>query len=249
MSISILLKVGRLGWYRSYFTPASLAECGRLLTLAIFPNKTDHALLLREYRNETYVNVDDSHGNSTGAWQLCVAVPALFLYREQDTNDMFTTRVLGACSKGNIPLLEELSREGNLKVCLDKFGASGIHYAVRAGKLECLIWLVGQRGLDPNKAANNGATPMHDAAATGQLECLKWLINTGGCYPNMRDFCEATPLHLAARFGHLSIVSWLVESEFCNPLDKAQNGTTSVHLAAAKGSLNCLKWIVERDRT
>jgi ankyrin repeat protein len=162
---------------------------------------------------------------------------------------MYTTRVLGACSKGNVGLLKELSREGDIKSCCDKFGAIGVHYAVRAGNLECLMWLVGECGLNPDKPANNGATPMHDAAATGQLECLKWLINSGGCYPNTRDGCKATPLHLAARFGHLSIVSWLVESEFCNPLDKAQNGVTSVHLAAAKGSLNCLKWLIERDRT
>ena len=36
VSMSILLKVGSLGWYRSYFTPASLAECGRLRKLTLF---------------------------------------------------------------------------------------------------------------------------------------------------------------------------------------------------------------------
>ena len=103
---------------------------------------------------------------------------------------------LGAASEGDIALLTSLQRQVNLHNCLDKFGATPVHYAARAGKVSCLQWLIERAGLSGSKPANNGATPAHDAAATGQLECLQWLTEFGGCSVTGRDACGATPLHL-----------------------------------------------------
>ncbi len=103
---------------------------------------------------------------------------------------------LSAASLGDIDVLNSLRKQVNLHNCLDKFGASPVHYAARTGKVDCLKWLVITAGLCGNKAANNGATPAHDAAATGQLKCLQWLIEYGGCSETGRDACGATPLHL-----------------------------------------------------
>ena len=159
----------------------------------------------------------------------------------------YTSRVLAACTKGDIALLHRISKETSLSKCLDKFGASPVHYAVRSGKKDCLQWLVMVAGLSPTTPALNGATPVHDAAATGQLNCLEWLVQKGKCDPNARDCAQATPLHLAARFGHLPVVEWLVRVEKCSPMERAQNGATPVHLAAAKGSMNCLKWLTKME--
>ena len=160
---------------------------------------------------------------------------------------LYTSRVLAACSKGDIAYLHRISKETSLSSCLDKFGASPVHYAVRSGKRDCLQWLVMVGGLSPRTPAHNGAMPVHDAAATGQLECLEWLVRKGGCDADARDCAQATPLHLAARFGHISIVEWLVVEEQCSPMERAQNGATPVHLAAAKGSTNCLKWLTKKE--
>ena len=106
------------------------------------------------------------------------------------------TQSLCAASKGDIATLAALRRQINLQSCYDKYGATPVHYAARAGKVACVKWLVQEAGLVGNSTANNGATPAHDAAATGQLECLQWLVEYGGCSETSRDACGATPLHL-----------------------------------------------------
>lgn len=103
---------------------------------------------------------------------------------------------LSAASRGDTDTLSSLHRQINLDNCYDKYGATPVHYAARAGKVNCVKWLIQVAGLTGNKSANNGATPAHDAAATGQLECLQWLVGYGGCSETGRDACGATPLHL-----------------------------------------------------
>ncbi len=108
-----------------------------------------------------------------------------------------TTKALSAASKGDLNTLKSIKDQNvNLSECSDKFGATPVHYAARAGKVDCLRWLIQTAGVSGNKPANNGATPAHDAAATGQLDCLQWLIQNGGCSASDTDSCGATPLHL-----------------------------------------------------
>ena len=107
-----------------------------------------------------------------------------------------TTKCLSAASKGDLNTLRSLKQQINLSQCSDKFGATPVHYSARAGRVDCLRWLIQEAGANGNKPANNGATPAHDAAATGQLDCLQWLIENGGCSATGRDTCGATPLHL-----------------------------------------------------
>lgn len=106
------------------------------------------------------------------------------------------TNSLRAANKGDIVTLSNLKGQVNLRSCCDKFGATLAHYAARAGKVDCLKWLVEIAGLSGSKPASNGATPAHDAAATGYLDCLKWLIDYAGSSETERDACGATPLHL-----------------------------------------------------
>jgi len=106
------------------------------------------------------------------------------------------TGALRAASKGDLAALKDLRRQITLQSCVDKFGASLVHYAARAGKLDCVKWLVEVSSLSGTKPANNGATPAHDAAATGNLDALRWLIEKGGNSRSVRDSCGATPLHL-----------------------------------------------------
>ena len=107
-----------------------------------------------------------------------------------------TNKALSAAGKGDLATLKALRDQIDLNKSVDKFGATPVHYSARAGKVDCIRWLVQTAGLSGNKPANNGATPAHDAAATGQLDCLQWLVQLGGCSPTVRDSCGATPLHL-----------------------------------------------------
>lgn len=125
-----------------------------------------------------------------------ISILATTPYEKHSVNMALVSKALSAASKGDLGTLKSLKSQFNFSDCCDKFGASPVHYAARAGKVDCLRWLIQTAGLSGNKAANNGATPAHDAAATGQLDCLQWLIQNGGCSAENRDSCGATPLHL-----------------------------------------------------
>lgn len=116
------------------------------------------------------------------------------------------TQSLSAANRGDVGALIHLKQKVTLGSCCDKFGATPVHYAARAGKVNCIRWLVEIAGLNGSKPANNGATPAHDAAATGQLECLQWLVDYGGCSETGRDNCGATPLHLGIV---ITVASWI----------------------------------------
>ena len=113
-----------------------------------------------------------------------------------DITAALINKALGAASKGDLNTLKSLRDQLQLSKCVDRYGATPVHYAARAGKVDCLRWLVQSAGLSGSKPANNGATPAHDAAAKGQLDCLQWLVQHGGCSLNGRDSSGATPLHL-----------------------------------------------------
>lgn len=113
-----------------------------------------------------------------------------------DITPALNNKALGSASKGDLNTLKSLKEQIQLSRCIDRYGATPVHYAARAGKVDCLRWLVQSAGLSGSKPANNGATPAHDAAATGQLDCLQWLVKHGGCSITSRDASGATPLHL-----------------------------------------------------
>lgn len=96
---------------------------------------------------------------------------------------MALERALQAARQGDVDSLKSLQADGQLRpVALrDPLGASPAHHAARAGKLNCLRYLVEEAALAGNGRARNGATPGHDAAATGNLACLQWLLVQGGC--------------------------------------------------------------------
>lgn len=96
-------------------------------------------------------------------------------------------RTLLAARQGDVHTLKaQLAAKALTDDVRDVLGASPVHHAARAGKLNCLRFLVEEAGLLGNCLANNGASPAHDAAATGNLACLQWLLTQGGCRPEVR---------------------------------------------------------------
>lgn len=132
--------------------------------------------------------------------RIFVFVPAppiiRLLLRAMEISPAVINQALGSATKGDRPALEALRKKHDLSRCVDRYGATVVHYAARGGRTALLAWLVQTVGLSGSKQANNGATPAHDAAATGQLESLQWLIQYGGCESTSRDSSLATPLHL-----------------------------------------------------
>lgn len=115
------------------------------------------------------------------------------------TTAALSNKALGAASKGDLGTLKSVSQQMDIGKCVDRHGATPVHYAARAGQVGCLRNLVQELGLSATKPANNGATPCHDAAATGKLDCLQWLVQHGGCSPETTEGSGAMPLHLGEK--------------------------------------------------
>uniref|UniRef100_G1KFG5 Espin like n=1 Tax=Anolis carolinensis TaxID=28377 RepID=G1KFG5_ANOCA len=158
-------------------------------------------------------------------------------------------RAIVAAKEGDLSTLERLHVDGILgQNITDSLGAGLVHHASRAGRLECVKFLVLQAKLPGNQRANNGATPAHDSAAMGNLAELQWLIKDGGYSKQEQDASGASPLHLAARFGHPEVVEWLVQAGFDTAME-TREGAVPAHYAAAKGDLTCLKVLVAADHS
>uniref|UniRef100_A0A8D0DFN7 Uncharacterized protein n=1 Tax=Salvator merianae TaxID=96440 RepID=A0A8D0DFN7_SALMN len=122
-----------------------------------------------------------------------------------EVGEMALERALQAARQGDVEALKALLRRppGDAAAAAalrDPLGASPVHHAARAGKLNCLRYLVEEAALAGNGRARNGATPGHDAAATGHLACLQWLLTQGEI---TTDHWGGTPLHDAAENGEL----------------------------------------------
>uniref|UniRef100_A0A8D2J404 Espin n=1 Tax=Varanus komodoensis TaxID=61221 RepID=A0A8D2J404_VARKO len=159
---------------------------------------------------------------------------------------MALERALQAARQGDVDTLKSLQAEGQLQPAAlrDPLGASPAHHAARAGKLNCLRYLVEDAALAGCGRARNGATPGHDAAATGNLACLQWLLTQGGCRVQDTDNSGATVLHLAARFGHHEVIDWLLRFGGSDPLAATDTGALPIHYAAAKGDLPSLRLLI-----
>ncbi|XP_066477586.1 espin-like protein [Tiliqua scincoides] len=156
-------------------------------------------------------------------------------------------RAILAAKEGDLTTLRQLHVDGTLgQNITDCLGAGLVHHASRAGRLECIKFLVLQAKLRGNQRANNGATPAHDAAAMGNLAELQWLIKDGGYSKQERDASGASPLHLAARFGHSEVVEWLVQAGY-DTATETREGAVPAHYAAVRGDLTCLKLLVAAD--
>lgn len=97
-------------------------------------------------------------------------------------------KAIKAAQVGDLTTLEQLHIDGVLgQNITDHLGAGLVHHASRAGRLECLKFLVLKAKLPGNQRAYNGATPAHDAAAVGNLAELQWLIRDGGYSMQVRS--------------------------------------------------------------
>ncbi|XP_048200392.1 espin-like protein [Perognathus longimembris pacificus] len=153
-------------------------------------------------------------------------------------------QALAACEDGDLAALERLLEAGALGPgTADALGAGLVHHAARAGRLDCVKFLVERAKLPGNRRAHNGATPAHDAAATGHLAELGWLVRHGGCGLQDQDVSGVSPLHLAARFGHPAVVEWLLREGHAAALE-TREGALPLHHAAVSGDLTCLKLLV-----
>ena len=79
-------------------------------------------------------------------------------------------------------------------------------------KLERIIRLLVESGIDINAVDKTGQTALHYAAKTGNLAALEILCGLGA-NPNIRsNWIGETPLHIAAALGHPEMIKVLISN-------------------------------------
>ncbi|KAL6057002.1 Myotubularin-like phosphatase domain [Balamuthia mandrillaris] len=127
------------------------------------------------------------------------------------------TPLFCACRKGHLKMCEILLNKGADASILSNDKATPLHYFVREDypsnavtKVQRIIRLMVDSGLDLNHQNTNGETALHIAAYNGKETSVKALLLCGALV-NRIDRNGETPLHHAARTAHKDIITMLID--------------------------------------
>jgi hypothetical protein len=122
--------------------------------------------------------------------------------------------------KSTIYKLAERGDLEELKKCTDDVNVPDIthwvplEYAIRNNDLDCVKYLVEQRGAIVNKYDENGCGPIHMAARYNLFDCLQYLVKNGA---NVNAITRGqSPFSLAIVHGYLDCAKYLY-SNGANP--------------------------------
>uniref|UniRef100_A0A183GNN9 ANK_REP_REGION domain-containing protein n=1 Tax=Heligmosomoides polygyrus TaxID=6339 RepID=A0A183GNN9_HELPZ len=120
----------------------------------------------------------------------------------------------------------------------DRENRSCLMWAVCAGNVEVIEYLVRKTSPDRQARDNHGFTALHLAAMVGNENICKVLVRQGWNLSE-RDKLDNTPLHLAAGRGHTDVVRFLVTAG-ANMNEKDAMDRTPVYWACFGGQAHTL---------
>ncbi|EPB68267.1 hypothetical protein ANCCEY_12648 [Ancylostoma ceylanicum] len=166
-----------------------------------------------------------------------------------------------AAEQGHYEIVQLLLSCGARSTTIDKYDASPAHYAAQFSEIKdrenrsCLMWAVCAgnvevieylvRKTSPDRQArdNHGFTALHLAAMVGNENICKVLVRQGWNLSE-RDKLDNTPLHLAAGRGHTDVVRFLVTAG-ANMNEKDAMDRTPVYWACFGGQAHTLYCMIK----
>ena len=140
----------------------------------------------------------------TGRWNPDVADTVRALLGHGAHYDMFS-----ACGMNDLDRVRELAREETEAVAQrGEADMTPLHWAVRAGSIDCLRWLL-RHGAEVDAETSTDRTPLHLASERGNVEAI-WLLAEHGADLDTQDRKGRTPLHGAAYEGRLEAAEVLI---------------------------------------
>ena len=127
--------------------------------------------------------------------------------------------------------------------CKNKNGATGLHMAAEAGKLDCVKILI-EKGLSTEDKQNDGETPLHLASKNNHLASVEYLLKMKADIEAV-DKDQHTPLHLASVCGHIQIAQLLI-SKGANLEVTDKDGSVPLHFASKNGHLETIIELLDK---
>ena len=122
-----------------------------------------------------------------------------------------------------------------------------VHYAVKAGQLEVLQFLVEEGGGDINASQNSVDpwTPLMSAVKANQLLAAKWLLDKRALTAPIAF--SRTPLHMAAESNNVEAIGLLLShNAMIDPLRDSRDRETPLHVACSQGFSEAATLLLEK---
>jgi ankyrin repeat protein len=119
-----------------------------------------------------------------------------------------------------------------------------LHIAAFNSRLDIVLYLVGELGVDVNQHAHGGATPLCIAALNGCLGVVQSLVKKLGADVDRVDTDGCTPLYIAAESGHIDVLRCLVEDLGADVNRAIPDGATPLHAAVQEGRIDEVRCLV-----
>ena len=143
--------------------------------------------------------------------------------------------IFEAAAMGNVDIIRRVLSSFMVDINFRRESGSPLTQAAMEGHTD-VVYLLLDKGAEPNMATPNGSTPLHYGASEGHQGVVQGLLKRGA-EPNMADQHGRTPLHHAAGKGHKDVVQLLLEKGAApnmadhfgwTPISIAQNGHTDI---------------------
>jgi len=151
----------------------------------------------------------------------------------------------GATVLTNIADCENYVRTGGNLNAVDPYGLNHLHYAIIAGDLELVRWILEYgKGDTSILLPKSGFTLFHTAIRSGNAHITQFFLQNNIGNPNGVDAKGNTPLHLAAKYGRIIDVAMFLESPQINKTSFNSKGQTWIHAAIKQGHPSLLKFLL-----
>ncbi|XP_069701730.1 uncharacterized protein [Periplaneta americana] len=153
-----------------------------------------------------------------------------------------TAHLLAACHE-EWDMVRILLPHVNIANC-DEEGENILHYAAWSGKIDILLTLLLDYGMNVNCKNNSQHTPLLLAAQNGKLDAVKLLFSLGADI-RARDKSENNALHLGAKTGDPDLVKFLLDCISDMIDDRNNSKEVPIVLAAKQRYWNIVKLFSE----
>ncbi|WKY10262.1 hypothetical protein Q1695_002537 [Nippostrongylus brasiliensis] len=159
------------------------------------------------------------------------------------TSDKWDASPAHYAAQFSVSCLDLILAKNNYVEIKDRENRSCLMWAVCAGNVEVIEYLVRKTSPDRQARDNHGFTALHLAAMVGNENICKVLVRQGWNLSE-RDKLDNTPLHLAAGRGHTDVVRFLVTAG-ANMNEKDAMDRTPVYWACFGGQAHTLYCMIK----
>ena len=197
------------------------------------------------------VDENNDNGLHLAAWQGKMDI-VVFLIDRLGMNPIIEGQYgqncfLKACYGGHIEIVKYLAgRYPELKHSVDENNDNGLHLAVWQGKIDIVVFLIDELGMDPTFEGIYGRNGFLMACYGGHIGIVKYLAGKHPKLKNTVDEDKNNCLHLAAKKGDMQTVVFLIDELGMDPTVEGIDGRNCFIWACYSGIIETVKYLVGR---